>query len=729
MSIPMPNERPQSLRQARTRRDERGGRTGQRADQRRDHSDDGRDRLLLARKWAYLLSTTAYIPMPYPDIEAELLAIVHQLFDALRTEPFDAMPATGVAQRLVGMNCVGQASFQRTVDTLGKALLNQPELDGVRRLPEKVVNLLGTLSAGYVDAVRRLTLQQQEDLNRTMIAIGRDSRTGMRAAEARLTAVLDSSSAGVAITDANGRFLRTNHALGSVLGYSPSEFAELDVFDLLPAEDELYIRTARDQLQDGTLRRLHQRRVMLNKAGDPVRVTLTGTLLREPDQPDRLVLVVRDDTELRLLQSQLTRQSLHDVVTGLPNRQFFTTRLETALHKSDPRTGVTIYHLDLDSFSMVANGLGRQVGDQLLKIVAEKLKSVVADENAMVARLDSDEFAILVENAPGTPDIATTVARINDELAEAVYIDGQGVTVSTSIGVVHRPRPGVDPTELLRASDLALRRAKGNGRRQWELFDPEQDDQDRARFNLATTMPSAWEVGEVALSYRPQVDLRTGRAVALEPVLRWDHPRFGPVEHHRCVELAEQTGFMLPLGDWILHSACTRFRRWGRESGFDLPLVVGLSAAQVTDPDLVGRVLGILGDDNVAPGRLRLGIPVHLLHGDRPAVAEQLRVLADAGVGLALHGFGSAVDLPCLEDQPVTEVRIGEQLVASQAGRSTNLPAGTVSLLDKVLIDLITVVGEAGGTVVVDGVNTERQSAWWAEAGAQAGLGHRFTTW
>jgi diguanylate cyclase (GGDEF)-like protein/PAS domain S-box-containing protein len=679
--------------------------------------------LLLARKWAYLLSTTAYIPMPYRDVEAELLVIVNQLSDTLLDEPFDPTPAAEVGRRLVGMNCVSQTSFQRTVDILGRALLNQHELRAVRRLPEKVVRLLGTLAAGFVDGVRRLTLQQQEDLNRTMITIGRESNLGQRTAEARLTGVLDSASAGVAITEADGRFLRTNNALSDILGYSAREFQELVVFDLLPPGDELCIRTARDQLMDGTLRRLRQRRAMLTKSGDTVHVTLTGTLLREPEQSDRLVLIVRDDSELRLLQSQLTHQSLHDVVTGLPNRQFFTTRLESTLHRADPRTGTTVYHLDLDSFAMIADGFGRQVGDQLLKVVADRLRSVVAAEKAMVARLDSDEFAILVENSPTTPDVATTVGRINEELAEPVYIDGQGVTVSTSIGVVHRPRGDIDPTELLRASDLALRRAKEHGRRQWELFDARQDEQDRARFKLATTMPSAWEMGEVALSYRPQVDLTTGAAVALEPVLRWDHPKFGPVEHRRCVELAEQTGLMLPLGDWVLHSACTRLRRWREESGFDLPVVVGLSEGQAVDPDLVGRVLRVLDENGVAPDLLCLGIPVHLLHGRRPEPADQLRVLAEAGVGIALHGFGSAVDLPCLEDLPVTAVRIGEHLVATQACRAANQPSGAVSLLDKVLVDLVAVVHEAGGTVAVDGVDTEQQAAWWTRAGADTALG------
>lgn len=707
MSVPVPRS-DDSLRSVRSGRSQR---------------DHRRDRLLLARKWAYLVSATAYIPLPYPDVEAELLTMVDRLIDVLRVEPLDPTPALDVARRLVGMNCVGPASLQRTMDVLGRALLGQAELRAVRGLSEKVTALLGTLAAGYVDAVRQLTLRQQEDLNRTVIAVGKASRAALHSTEAQLAVVLETATTGIAVTDTDGRFVRTNPALRAILGYSTTEYERRTLFQLLPDDDEIFVRTGCAQLTEGTLRRVHQRRTMVTKAGDTIPVTITASLLREQGRADRFVFVVQDESELRLLQSQLTRQSLHDVVTGLPNRQFFTTRLETTLHRADPHTGTTVYHLDLDAFAMIADGLGRQVGDQLLKVVAERLKAVVADENAMVARLDSDEFAILVENSPTTPDVATTVNRINEELAEPVYIDGHGVTVSTSIGVVHRPRGDVDPTELLRASDLALRRAKEHGRRQWELFDAGRDEQDRARFNLATTMPSAWEMGEIQLSYRPQVTLATGAVVGLEPVLEWDHPEFGRVGHTRCVELAEQTGLMLSLGDWVLHSACAQLRRRRRESGVDLPLVIGLSEGQAVDPDLVCRVLRILDDDDVAPDRVRIGMPVRLLHGDRTEPAEHLRAFADEGIGLVLHGFGgAAADLTCLEDLPVAAVRVDEKLVTSQARRSN-------SLLGKALRDLVGLVHEAGGSVAVDGVHTEAQAAWWRDAGADTAIGDHFTTW
>jgi predicted signal transduction protein with EAL and GGDEF domain len=317
----------------------------------------------------------------------------------------------------------------------------------------------------------------------------------------------------------------------------------------------------------------------------------------------------------------------------------------------------------------------------------------------------------VVENLPTTPDLSSMVDRINRRLAEPVSVDGTGVTVSTSIGVVHRPRRDLDPTELLRASDLALRRAKARGRRQWELFDARQDADDRADFTLATTMSSAWDAGEVRLGWRPQVELRGGRVTGVEAGLRWAHPRLGPLGHRRCVELAEQTGLMLSLGDWLLHSACTQVRQWRS----DQPLVLWLPESQLVDPDLVGRVLGILDTTGVAPDRLRAGVGVHLLLGERPEPVENLRVLADAGVTMVLDGFGAAGDLACLEDLPTTAVRIADRVTT-----------GRTALQDRALADLISVVHQAGATIAVDGVHTSCQAERWREIGADTALGSYF---
>lgn len=677
----------------------------------RSHPVSRRERALLARKWAYQVTTTTYIPLPYPDIEAELLALVDILFDAVRREPFSPDPATEVAQRLVAMNCVGPTEFRRTVDLLGRALLGQAELHGVPSLPDKVVAMTGRLSASYIEGVRLLTLRQQDDLNRTLIVLGRDSRVALRATQTRLDAFFANATVGMGVTEVDGRFLDTNPALTDILGHPQGDLAQRTLFDLIPPDDEPFVRDACAGLLAGFLPRLRQRRRLVARSGDEVPVTLTVSVLRESDQPDRFLVLVQDNSELDLLQRQLTRQTLHDVVTGLPNRQFFSTRLETTLHRADQATGITVYHLGLDAFALVCDGLGRTAGDQVLKAVAERLKSVVANEKAVVARLDGDEFGILVENSPTTLDVSSTVDQINRRLAEPVSVDGTGVTVSTSIGVVHRPHRDLDPTELLRASDLALRRAKARGRRHWELFDARQDADDRAGFTLATTMASAWDAGEVQLGWRPQVELRGGRVTGVEAGLRWAHPQLGQLDHRRCVELAEQTGLMLSLGDWLLHSACTQVQR--RQS--DQPLVLWLPESQVVDPDLVGRVLGTLEATGVAPDRLRLGVGVHLLYGERQEPVENLRVLADAGVDMVLDGFGGAGDLACLEDLPTHAVRIADRMAT-----------GRTALQDRALTDLISVVHQAGAIVTVDGVDSRCQADRWRDVGADTALGSHF---
>jgi len=693
----------------------------------RSRPESRRDRASIARKWAYQVTSTTYIPLPYPDIEAELLRMVDTLFDALRREPFTAEPASAVAERLVELNCVGPITFARTNDVLGRALMSSAELHGVVDLPERVIALLGTLSSTYVEAVRQHTLKQQDDLNRTLITLGHDSKIALGGAQARLAAIFAHATVGVGITTASGRFIDSNPTFTSITGYCATELVERTLFDLVPAGDGQFVREACASVLEGFLPRLRTRRRLISKSGDEVPVTLTVAALREPDRPDRMLLVVQDDSELNLLQRQLTLQSLHDVVTGLPNRQFFTTRLETTLHRAGRDTGATVFHLGLDSFSMITDGLGRQAGDQVLKVVADRLKLVVAQEKAVVARLDSDEFGILVENAATTPDVATMVDRINRRIGEPLHVEGRSITVSAGIGVVHRPRKDLDPTELLRASDLALRRAKARGRRQWELYDARQDADDRADFTTAVTMAAAWDQGEIGLHWRSRVELRGGRVTGLMAGLRWDHPQHGLMGHQRCVDLAERTGLMLSLGDWLLHSAGTQLRRWRRESSVDLPLVVELSAGQALDPDLADRVFAVLASTEIEPDRLCLGVPVRLLRGDRPEPMDTMNELADEGVEIVLTGFGAAADLVVPGGPGGRTVWLDERLTAGRACRSaTRMQAGKSSVLDRALTELVADAHEAGGSVVVSGVDSSADADWWRHAGADLALGEMF---
>ncbi|TCO62649.1 putative bifunctional diguanylate cyclase/phosphodiesterase [Actinocrispum wychmicini] len=680
------------------------------------HRRGVRERHKLARKWASLISATNYVPLSQDELERQLLDLLDQVVAALRRDPTDADGvAARITERLAKLNCSGAESIRYTVDVLGKSLLSVTELSGVPRLAEKVVELVGAIAARAAELLRSTTFDQQEELRDALLTAVENTHGHQRISEATFDEVASCSSSGIVILNPDGGFVRTNGAFSEIVDYPPEELAALTVFDLVHPAEETYLKESYQALRDGDHLRIRRSLRLVRGDGEISRVTLTATILHDgTDDPDHFVTVVEDSTELTLLQNELSRQALHDVLTGLPNRQFFTTHLEGVLRRADPVTGITLFHLDLDAFSLITGGLGREVGDRLLQSVSERLKTLVSAEKAMVAKFDGDEFLVLVENTAATPDVLAMITRINEELSEPVYIQGHGVAATASIGVVHRPPRGMDAADLLRASDMTLRRAKGNGRRQWELFHPDQHAKDRKAFSLAAEMPGAWESGELAVVYRPIVRLSDRAIVGTEAVLRWDHPEHGVVCGDQCLELADETGLILALGPWLLRTACEHLR-WGR----DLPLSVNLTASQSSDADLVGEVGRVLKETAVSPQRLWLGMPVDALLAANGEAMDNLRTLAENGVQAVARNFGAvAGDLVCVEDLPLRAVRIARWLVDREP-----VPGSPVT---HALLELPSLVHLSGVEMIVDGVTTQAQSDWWRAAGADLAQGSLF---
>jgi diguanylate cyclase (GGDEF)-like protein/PAS domain S-box-containing protein len=677
-----------------------------------------RERRKLARKWAAAVGSTAYVPVAAAELEHQLRQLVHRLHDAVASQPFAPDQASTVGTRLVDLNCTSPATLSGSLELLGVGLLASSEVQRVDGHTKRVLAVLGALAAGYVEAVGQIVLDQQESVSQALLRAAKTAQWNLKVSEALADEVFTSSASGIAVTELDGTLVRVNNALAEIVGYPVEDLEGLELRQLVHPEDVDELLAAFRDLLDGVHQRVPLRPRLVRRDGEAVRGTLALALLRDAaGEPGQFVTIVEDVSELALLGSQLTHQALHDALTGLPNRQFFTTRLETTLPQSDPVAGVTLYHLDLDVFSVVTDGLGRRVGDHLLKSVANRLRAVFAGEKAMVARLEGDEFAVLVENGPETPDVVTTIGRVNDELAEPVYVDGRGIAVSACIGVVDRPSPGFDPTELLRASHMALRRAKKSGRRQWGLYDAGRDAADREHLALAAVMPGAWESGEIDVVFQPERRLADGEITGLTALLRWTHPERGVIEHDRCVELAEETGLMLPLGTWLLRGAAEQLRWWCGSTGRDLPLSVRLPASQATDPDLVGTVLRVLADTGLPAGSLRLGLPAALLVAGNEDAVDNLTVLSDAGVRTSMDRFtGAAGEFACLEALPVRDVRIARWAVCAERNPITT----------RVLAELVAVAHLASAAVLVDGVDTPELADWWRTSGADTATGEHF---
>nr|WP_246481058.1 EAL domain-containing protein [Amycolatopsis umgeniensis] len=597
------------------------------------------------------------------------------------------------------------------MEVLGKGLLHEPELRSVKSLPERVLQVLGALASGYGEALRESIQTQQEDLSRTLVTLERETRRELVLTQARFEQLFTGSATGVAVTRVDGRVQRVNPKFAELLNRPVADLIGLNLYDLVHPEDAEGLREGYRKLLEGESQRLELSRRLVTDDEEPTWAGFTGSVIRDPaGEAQQLITLVDGDTDVSLLQRQLSRQALHDPLTGLPNRQFFGTRLEKALRHADPAFGVTVFHLDLDGFSLIAGGLGQKQSDDLLKNVAAKLRVVVGGEDALVARLGGDEFGILIQNTAASPDVATVIGMINQELSEPVYLEGgSGVAVSACVGVVHRPPRDMPPTELLRVSDMTLRRAQANGYRQWALSDSALDTRERHEFSLAVSMAGAWEIGELEVNFRPLTWLADSRPAGIEARLAWNHPRHGRIGHDTCVRFADETGLIVPLGEWLIRTAC-------EEADDRLTMVVGLTPHQAADPDLVGSVRSVLAATGLGPSRLRLGFPAGAVLADLGETVDNLHLLEEIGVDAELQDFGVAGDVVCLVDVPVRTVRIAPRLAERR----------TEPLAERSLRNLIETANMAGATVIADGIDSTGDAGWWQSVGAHIGAGRYF---
>jgi diguanylate cyclase (GGDEF)-like protein/PAS domain S-box-containing protein len=662
----------------------------------------------VARAWSYAVTPTAEIPLPREIIEQCLCGHVDTIVDALLQEPFSAQPILDAATKLVGQGIGGEQALGRTIEVLGQVLPRLSELSAVNRLAARVPSVLGAIAVGFATAARRRCFVDRQVWFRE---------------------VFNSAPVGMVVSRLDGTIAETNGALTGLLHYRPAELIDRALSGLFDPDDVALVKAGYRVLLEGRRERFRRRVKMLTERGDTTRVELTVSMLRdEAGNPKRYIAMIQDIADQELLEQRVRHQSLHDLLTGLPNRLHFGIHLEEVLerHRSSP---VSLYVIDLDSFGIVTDGLGIGIGDLLLISVADRLQSLVADENAFVARFDADKFAIVIEESPTTPNAVTLTARINAELSEPVYIADRGLAISAGIGVVRRTAGETDAQELIRAAEATLHRAKRTGLGQWGLYDPIADAQERARYALAADMSGAWENGQVTLSYQPMVRIdpkaaETGRTVGLAVLLRWEHPDQGMVFHEDCLALAAKTGLVLRLGPEMIQQACGHLRGWRDQLGDAIPPVrVDLTAHLTQHPDLVAIMRDCLAASQLRPQDIQLGMPVDSIVAGYGDAVDNVHTLAEIGVGTTLTRYGQAVgNLALLESLPVQGIELAGSLVRTAATK----PDSVLRPALESLVPLIRRTSAAVAAVVVADVDDAEQACWWREIGIDAARGAVF---
>lgn len=435
----------------------------------------------------------------------------------------------------------------------------------------------------------------------------------------------------------------------------------------------------------------------------------------------RIAGSLTDITEMRQAQEALRRAALHDRLTGLPNRELFTSRVQLAIERShrDPSFRFGVLFFDFDRFKVVNDSLGHEAGDRLLMSIANRFRGTLRPTDT-AARFGGDEFVVLLEGLNGVADARETSQRLLRLFGRPHDIDGHEVVSTASIGVVSSEVGYETADDVIRDADAAMYQAKSSGKACYRVFDGRLHAEAIERLDLEADLRRASMASEFPLLYQPIVSLDTGRLSGFEALVRWQHADRGLLSPDRFIPIAEETGLIVELGECVLEQACSQLRAWSERWPFVQPLTmnVNLSKRQLIHPGVIEMILETLERTNVAASLLKLEITETTIVDDRSGLIETLNRLREAGLTLAMDDFGTGQSsLSCLHQYPIDVLKVDRSFIANmQVNRQ----------FAAVIHAVVTLAQHLGMTIVAEGIETADQVALLQAQGCNFGQGYFF---
>jgi diguanylate cyclase (GGDEF)-like protein/PAS domain S-box-containing protein len=542
-------------------------------------------------------------------------------------------------------------------------------------------------------------------------AIGdRRSKDKLRRQKLLLDAALANMSQGLCMFEPDGRIILFNERYEQLTGLSAASLHGHSLLDViksrvLPGSPEEFVAQVVTAMREGKI----NTRIIDTTDGRTLRV------IEQPRQEGGWVSTLEDITEWQKAQAKISHMARHDALTNLPNRRLFRERLEDALRRVARNEKVAVFCLDLDRFKEVNDTLGHPVGDELLKQVARRLSECVR-EGDTVARLGGDEFAVV--QVGGDLRVAETSALANRsiEVISSPYTvhDHQSV-IGATVGISVAPDDGDGPDQLLKNADMALYRAKGDGRGSYRFFEAGMDARAQARRLLELDLRTAMSTGEFEVHYQPLLDIKTNNIICFEALLRWNHPQRGLVLPSEFISLAEETGLIIPIGDWVLRTACIDAARWPD----DIHVAVNISPAQFKNRNLVASVSAALSAARLSANRLELEITESVLLQDTEATLATLHKFRALGLRISMDDFGTGYSsLSYLRSFPFDKIKIDRSFVSELAVRGDSMA----------IVRAVTGLGRSLGiSTTAEGVETSEQLALLRSEGCDEVQGYLFS--
>ena len=559
------------------------------------------------------------------------------------------------------------AVFDRLVASGEVEVVGAPSVDWLGVPLMRGDSALGVLVVQSYSESARYTEEDRDILTFVSqhVAAALDRRRGseaLRESEARFRTLAETAPCAIFIYQGEG-FRYANPAAASITGYTRDDLRTISFWDLVHPDFREALRERALARQRGESVPSRYEFKIERRDGDDRWLDSSVSSVEFGGRPAVLGIAF-DVTERKRAEEQIKSLAYHDVLTGLPNRLLFNDRLNVAVaqaHRQQQRLGILF--LDLDRFKVINDSLGHSLGDRLLQAVAERLEAGVR-EGDTVARLGGDEFILLLPGIARAEDIAKVAEKILDSLRLPFRLEGRDLFVTASIGLSLYPEDGLDGETLVKNADIAMYRAKEQGRDNYQLYTHAMNERAVERLALESSLRKALAHGELLLHYQPLLDLSTGRVHGVEALLRWEHPESGIVYPGEFMHLAEVTSLILPIGVWTLRTACAQVKRWQEEGHPHLCVAVNLSARQFQQPEVVDHVKRALRETGLSARSLDLEITESHAMQNAEATIHTLRELKALGVRISIDDFGIGYSsLSYLKRLPIDTLKIDQSFV------------------------------------------------------------------